>query len=218
MWGTFDLPENCTATISDLANSFKKTIGNELEIIEVEEGFFQKLFPKFFPKRLVLKKNSYTGFCLYFYSGKLFVSPYPPFLFLLPRLQTIVFFFCLVITVPLSAVVMVPSWFFFQSSKIRELVEKAFKNFTDEYCGKISGEDKQSTGPKTEELISEDKKIGQKIVEMGFLTSMKVEEVLKNKKIDDAIGMKKPIMGYFFEMNLLSKEQIGEVLKSIESK
>lgn len=64
---------------------------------------------------------------------------------------------------------------------------------------------------KEEELFCQ---IGQ---ELGYLTQEQVESALNEQKIDIATGVTKPIGGYLLEKNLLTREQIGQILKMQES-
>jgi len=49
--------------------------------------------------------------------------------------------------------------------------------------------------------------------ELGFITQEQTEKALEAQKVDDAIGQKKRIASYLLDMNLISKDQISQVIK-----
>jgi len=49
--------------------------------------------------------------------------------------------------------------------------------------------------------------------ELGFITQEQTEKVLDAQKVEEAIGQKKRIASYLLDMNLISKDQISQVIK-----
>lgn len=50
-------------------------------------------------------------------------------------------------------------------------------------------------------------------VDLGYITKDQADAALQAKNVDQAIGIVKPIGGYLHDQGLLSKEQVGNVIK-----
>lgn len=50
-------------------------------------------------------------------------------------------------------------------------------------------------------------------VDLGFITQEQVEMALEKQKIDRSVGVNSPIGGYLFKENIISREQIRQILK-----
>ncbi len=50
-------------------------------------------------------------------------------------------------------------------------------------------------------------------VDLGYITRDQADAVLQAKNVDQAIGVAKPIGGYLHDQGLLSREQVGNVIK-----
>lgn len=59
----------------------------------------------------------------------------------------------------------------------------------------------------------DDKLFCQIAIKLDYITKEQAISALKAQQIDEAIGQKKRIGAYLFEMNLLTREQVGEILK-----
>lgn len=50
-------------------------------------------------------------------------------------------------------------------------------------------------------------------IDLGFFDKIDATKALESQRVDEAIGESKPIGAYLFEMGLITKEQIGTILK-----
>jgi hypothetical protein len=60
---------------------------------------------------------------------------------------------------------------------------------------------------------NKDKLFCEVAIDLNYLTSENVEKALEQQRVDQAIGVTKPIGAYLFESQILTKEQITQILK-----